>query len=59
MIIVYAIIIISLLFACLYYFTLEKQEYVSLTEKGRQELASLLMKEIEKRPELLNDSDDD
>ncbi len=59
MIIVYAVIIISLLFACLYYFTLEKQEYPALTEKGRQELASLILKEIEKNPELLNDSDDD
>ena len=36
-----------------------RRRYIWLTEKGRAELAALLMKEIEKNPDLLNDSDDD
>tara|TARA_Y100000114_G_C11763104_1_gene331067 strand:- start:705 stop:884 length:180 start_codon:yes stop_codon:yes gene_type:complete len=59
MTIVYTTITIFILLICLYFFTREKKEYASLTEKGRQELAALLIKEIEKNPNLLNDSDDD
>tara|TARA_Y100000816_G_C25881817_1_gene460075 strand:+ start:409 stop:618 length:210 start_codon:yes stop_codon:yes gene_type:complete len=41
------------------FFTSDEEEYIALTPKGREALAALLMKEVEKNPDLLNDSDDD
>ena len=42
----------------IHFFT-DDEEYISLTEKGRETLAALILKEVEKNPDLLNDSDDD
>jgi DNA-binding PadR family transcriptional regulator len=42
----------------IHYFT-DDEEYISLTDKGRETLAALLMEEVKKNPNLLNDSDDD
>ena len=59
LVLIISLVVIAITLFTISFFTVKEEEYISLTEKGRETLAALLMEEVKKNPNLLNDSDDD